>query len=254
MPLSYPPAPLPPSRPWRLGLIAGTVVLHGAVLAWWVPHAPMPPTGPDGVPTLEVRWIEPAPAAARPEPATASRPQPPRAAIEPSSGPQAPRPSPTPAVVTASAPADAAVPAAATAVATAPGDLPATRSLAVAAEPPAVSASAPPAGPVTPAPSPARTPEPRTLSIGVVSYLMPPRLEYPPGARRAQEEGRVQVRVLVDAAGLPQTVELRQGSGHARLDDAALATARATRFRPHTEDGVPKPFWVLMPFVFQLEP
>lgn len=98
----------------------------------------------------------------------------------------------------------------------------------------------------------AATPAP-TLSIRAVSYLTPPDLQYPPAARRAQEQGRALVRLLVDAAGLPQRAALERSTGHARLDEAALATATATRFRPHTENGVPRAFWVVMPFVFELE-
>ena len=61
------------------------------------------------------------------------------------------------------------------------------------------------------------------------------------------------VRVLVDARGLPQQMQLTRSSGFASLDEAALATVRATRFKPYTENGVPQPFWVLMPLVFELE-
>lgn len=92
-----------------------------------------------------------------------------------------------------------------------------------------------------------------TLSIRAVSYLVPPELVYPLASRRAQEEGRAWVRLLVDASGAPQQVRLETSSGHPRLDEAALATATATRFRPHTENGTARAFWVLMPFVFELE-
>jgi protein TonB len=61
------------------------------------------------------------------------------------------------------------------------------------------------------------------------------------------------VRVLVGADGLPQQTQVLQSSGHDRLDEAALRTVRATRFKPYTENGVPQPFWVVMPLVFELE-
>jgi protein TonB len=111
------------------------------------------------------------------------------------------------------------------------------------------SAPAPPAV-VAPPPPPAA---PRELVVTAVEYLAPPVLQYPPASRRMQEQGRVLVRVLVDAQGLPAQISLQQSSGHGRLDDAALATVRATRFKPYTENGRPLPFWVVMPLVFQLD-
>lgn len=110
-----------------------------------------------------------------------------------------------------------------------------------------------PVHPSTTASPPAAAAMPPMLSIRAVSYLVPPELVYPPASRRAQEEGRAWVRLLVDAAGAPQQARIEHSSGHVRLDEAALATATATRFRPHTENGVARAFWVLMPFVFELE-
>jgi protein TonB len=108
------------------------------------------------------------------------------------------------------------------------------------------------AAPIAAAPAPS-PPAPKTISIGAVSYLTPPVLHYPPAARRAQEEGRVHVRVMVDADGRPREFAITRSSGFPRLDEAALATVRATRFKPYTENGVPQPFWVVMPLVFELE-
>jgi periplasmic protein TonB len=120
-------------------------------------------------------------------------------------------------------------------------------SVAQTAAPPAVSPPPPVvAGPVA-------TPPPRQLDIRSVSYRQPPRLLYPPAARRLLEEGTALVRVLVDAAGTPERVELLRSSGHARLDEAALAAARLARFHPHTEDGRALPFWVVMPLLFELD-
>lgn len=110
----------------------------------------------------------------------------------------------------------------------------------------AVPSAAPPV-PSRPAP-----PE-RQVSISGVAYLAPPVLEYPLAARRRREEGAVHVRVRVDAGGRPDQAAVIRSSGHATLDQAALAAVRATRFKPYTEDGVPRPFWVVMPLVFELE-
>ncbi|NML16323.1 energy transducer TonB [Azohydromonas caseinilytica] len=125
--------------------------------------------------------------------------------------------------------------------------------------PPAPPAPAPPApveaAPAPPAPPapPAAPPQPKTISISAVQYLTPPVLNYPPAARRAGESGRVNVRVLVDAQGLPQQMQIARSSGFPRLDEAALATVRATRFKPYMENGQPHAFWVLMPLIFELE-
>ncbi len=91
------------------------------------------------------------------------------------------------------------------------------------------------------------------IAVTSVAYLTPPLLNYPTASQRLQEEGTVQVRVLVDARGTPQQMALARSSGFARLDDAALATVRATRFKPYTENGVALSFWVVMPLIFELE-
>jgi protein TonB len=118
-----------------------------------------------------------------------------------------------------------------------------------AAEPtpqPSVAAAAPP-------PAPAPNPAPKDISIRAVEYLAFPVLRYPTASRRLLEEGRVDVRVLVDARGAPRETVIVRSSGYPRLDEAALATVRATRFRPYTENGVAMPFWVVMPLIFELE-
>ncbi|MCG3188699.1 MAG: hypothetical protein LKCHEGNO_00832 [Burkholderiaceae bacterium] len=101
--------------------------------------------------------------------------------------------------------------------------------------------------------APPPPPAPRTIEITAVEYLTPPLLVYPLASRRAQEQGHVHVRVLVDAGGAPQQMRVIRSSGHARLDESALATVRATRFKPYTENGTPLPFWVVMPLVFELQ-
>jgi protein TonB len=118
-----------------------------------------------------------------------------------------------------------------------------------AAEPtpqPSVAAAAPP-------PAPAPNPAPKDISIRAVEYLALPVLSYPTASRRLLEEGRVDVRVLVDARGAPRETVIVRSSGYPRLDEAALATVRATRFKPYTENGVAMPFWVVMPLIFELE-
>ncbi|WP_295640690.1 energy transducer TonB [uncultured Methylibium sp.] len=118
-------------------------------------------------------------------------------------------------------------------------------------EPPApiVAIEPPPAPPAPPAPAP----QPKTVAITQVTYLTPPVLTYPATSKRFGESGDAQVRILVDAEGMPRQMQMIKSTGFQRLDDAALATVRATRFKPYTENGVPQPFWVVMPLVFELQ-
>ncbi len=95
--------------------------------------------------------------------------------------------------------------------------------------------------------------EPKPIAITQVAHLTPPVLAYPAAARRAQEQGRVDVRALVDVQGLRQGMAVVRSSGHARLDEAAIAAVRRTPFRPHRENGTPIALWVVMPLIFELD-
>ena len=77
------------------------------------------------------------------------------------------------------------------------------------------------------------------------SVFVPPKLlqldppEYPLLARRAKVEGTVKMVVLVGVDGRVKSVEVREGVGRAKLDQAAMAAARKAIFQPATRDGVP---------------
>jgi periplasmic protein TonB len=128
-----------------------------------------------------------------------------------------------------------------------------TVSLATPAPPaPAAAASAAVSAPPAPAAA-AAPPAERQVQISQVAYLTPPVLSYPLAARRQREQGLVQVKVRVDEQGRPERYAVERSSGHPVLDDAALQTVRATRFKPYRENGVPMPFWVVMPLLFELD-
>lgn len=203
------------------------VVCHLGLL--WALVQSLAPVGPMPSTPAYVQWLADAGPRA-PVPPPPSLPAPERTA------PPAPW-VPVPDVVLAPPPADPT--GAATSTPPAP---PAEAAVAVAVAPTAASA-------VSSRPAP---PE-RQVSISEVAYLAPPVLDYPLAARRRREEGVVHVRVRVDAGGRPDQAAVIRSSGHAALDQAALAAVRATRFKPYTEDGVPRPFWVVMPLVFELE-
>lgn len=137
-------------------------------------------------------------------------------------------PAPAPAVVTAPAPEPDPVPPAAPVV--------------------AVAAPAPPVAVTPPAPPP-----PKNIPASAIRYLEPPAPEYPRLSRRLGEAGLVVVRVYVDEAGQPRSVQLAQSSGFARLDEAALAGVQRARFKPYSENGVPTAGWARIPIPFELE-
>jgi protein TonB len=86
-----------------------------------------------------------------------------------------------------------------------------------------------------------------------LSYATPLRPKYPAASARAQEEGLVLLRVLVDAAGVPERVEIAKSSGHARLDRAARDSVRSARFHPVLRNGEAIPAWGLVPIEFRLD-
>ncbi|AWH20356.1 hypothetical protein C1933_03420 [Stenotrophomonas sp. ZAC14D2_NAIMI4_6] len=53
---------------------------------------------------------------------------------------------------------------------------------------------------------------------------------YPPAAIREQQEGRVELTLLLDAQGKPQAIIVARSTGHPLLDEAALKHARAWRY------------------------
>lgn len=161
----------------------------------------------------------------------------------------APSPRPVPLPVVPSPPIAAATSTVPAAVETAP--TPSEAPIAPEATP--VPPPTPPlaAAPAAPTEPPAALP-PRTLSASEVGFIEPPRPAYPPLSRKAGEQGRVLLRVLVDEAGRPAQVLLLQSSGYPRLDDAAAAAVRRARFRSTTDNGIARAVWVLMPVNFTL--
>ncbi len=76
---------------------------------------------------------------------------------------------------------------------------------------------------------------------------------YPEQARRRGEQGRVLLRVSVNASGMAAGVSLAASSGSASLDAAALAAVREWRFVPATRNGRPVPATAEVPVQFRLE-
>ncbi|MET0231177.1 MAG: energy transducer TonB [Rhodanobacteraceae bacterium] len=104
-------------------------------------------------------------------------------------------------------------------------------------------------------------PGPATPDIGAaagsatqaLAYATPVTPVYPPASKHALEQGTVVLRVLVDASGAPQRVEIAKSSGHTRLDMAARESVLRARFRPVMRDGAAVPAWGLVPIAFHLD-
>lgn len=129
--------------------------------------------------------------------------------------------------------------------------------------PPAESLAPPPAAaPVrqaSPAPVEEAPPAPRRAGpvrlAPELSVACPQRTApvYPPLSRRLGEEGAVILRVELDEQGQVASAEVVTGSGHARLDEAALAAVRTWRCNPARRDGRLVRALALQPFNFMLE-
>jgi protein TonB len=80
--------------------------------------------------------------------------------------------------------------------------------------------------------------------------LPPP--SYPLSARRRGLEGRVQLRIEIDASGQVASVDVAVSSGSESLDDAAVAAVRHWRFRPERRGGQTRAATIVVPIRFQL--
>ncbi|MEX3818188.1 energy transducer TonB [Paraburkholderia sp. BR14262] len=90
---------------------------------------------------------------------------------------------------------------------------------------------------------------PQDISHLHCSIAQPP---YPALSQRRGETGSVMVKFIVGLTGQPESVELKSGSGHDRLDEAALAAVRDSTCQPYLENGTPRRVPTSVPFVFAL--
>jgi protein TonB len=86
-----------------------------------------------------------------------------------------------------------------------------------------------------------------------VAALNNPKPPYPLAARRQGTEGRVVLRARVLADGRCVEVRIVRSSGHALLDESALATVRRWNFVPATRAGKAVSSWAEVPIHFQLQ-
>ena len=108
------------------------------------------------------------------------------------------------------------------------------------------------AAPVAEMPAPTAPPKVQ-LPSSDADYLQNAPPVYPRHSKRLGEQGKVIVRVLIDADGLAQKAEVRSSSGYERLDQAALDTVLSWRYVPGKRAGVATAMWFNVPINFVLE-
>jgi periplasmic protein TonB len=114
---------------------------------------------------------------------------------------------------------------------------------------------APIAAPVAAAPAPAAPPGSAKVEMpsSDADYLQNPRPAYPSMSKRLNEQGKVQIRVLIGEDGRAQKAEVKQSSGFERLDQSALTTVLSWRYVPGKRGGVPEAMWFVVPITFVLD-
>jgi len=206
------------------GLVV-VALLHLAVLKFLLDYRLLPV--PAGLPSIFVDLIAPPPPA--PPPKVEAPKPPPRKQVEP-------RPAPRQMIAEAPAvPTDYVVPE------------PSKQ-----AEP----APVPQLAPVSvPQPAPKPTPAGPVRISAELALVCPERRApaYPSVSRRMGEAGLVVLRVELSEAGLVARAQVEKSSGHARLDEAALAAVKTWQCNPATREGKPVRAIALQPFNFVLE-
>jgi protein TonB len=134
-----------------------------------------------------------------------------------------------------------------------PTPVPQPTTLAAPAEAPAPTRIAVPPAPTVQAPAAPASAPAQTQPRFDADYLDNPKPPYPSISRRMGEQGRVVLRVRVDAAGLALDVQIHSSSGYTRLDNSALETVRHWKFVPARLGNEPVAATVLVPIAFSLK-
>ncbi len=113
-------------------------------------------------------------------------------------------------------------------------------------------APAPSAPPPGASAASATEPQTQTQPRFDADYLRNPAPVYPALSRRMNEDGKVVLRVFIEPDGRPGQIELRNGSGWPRLDQAAQDAVWRWKFIPARRGEEAIGAWVLVPVVFNL--
>lgn len=89
------------------------------------------------------------------------------------------------------------------------------------------------------------------IVVRQVDYRVRPKVNYPMSSRRRGEKGTVIVRVLIDRDGTAKRVSVLKGTPYDALNKAALNAVRQARFKPQTENGVPREALADIPIKFE---
>ncbi|MFT7115381.1 MAG: protein TonB [Rhodoferax sp.] len=119
----------------------------------------------------------------------------------------------------------------------------------------APSAAPPLAEPIATPPAAAVRPAPPSMVLpsSDAQYLQNPKPAYPSLSKRLGEQGRVVIRVFIEADGSAKRAEIKQSSGFDRLDQAALITVLRWRYVSGKKAGVAEAMWFNVPISFVLE-
>lgn len=231
--------------PPRHFTVTATVVLAHAGTLWLLQQG-LQSRPQETVVAAEVlmEWVAPAPTPApevRPQPVTQPKPSPASPRPQVKQTPPAPVPTPAP-VLPVVAPISSEPSLVPVAQATPPVAVHPTPSVAPAA-------ATPSAPPTQTAPAAPRIELPSTQA----DYLNNPRPAYPPLSKRLGEEGKVVLRVRIEADGRASQAEIHRSSGYERLDQTALQTVLRWRYVPGKRNGVPEAMWFNVPINFVLE-
>jgi protein TonB len=110
-----------------------------------------------------------------------------------------------------------------------------------------------PAAPVTaPVAAPAPVVEKVTAPFAGADYLHNPEPVYPDHAQEMGWEGKVLLKVHVQADGTPLTVDIARSSGHEELDNAAVKAVKKWVFVPGKRGDTPVDGYVTVPISFNL--
>ena len=91
--------------------------------------------------------------------------------------------------------------------------------------------------------------------VGSISQWLSANVRYPDSARKANQEGRVVTKFVIDATGAIRDVEVVKSSGTQELDDEAVRVIKAMpNWKPgRTKSGQAVPVYFYLPVAFQLK-
>ena len=97
-----------------------------------------------------------------------------------------------------------------------------------------------------------------TIAVEFIAYDESPvplreiKLKYPEIAKEAGIEGTVVLQVFVDKNGRVKHTKILKGIPNTGMDEAAIKSIKAVRFKPAKQDGVAVGVWISIPFNFHL--